>query len=200
MHWFPESVTVEPLNDEESEILAQSKPHLRPLLFGQPQVKEIVRRPFFAKILDQSYVADPNTPPPQSEVDLIENWWARGGYNASGQDAIGRQGAIIDLAAFRARHLSGPIAFSATTQQSTVAKIDELVTDGILQQRHVQDIRFVSLMTSFLNGLSFMSLWIASEEWLKEIQRLWRAAGCSPRRRTPRSSASMPRAKIGRTH
>ena len=39
-----ESVIVEPLNDEESEILAQSKPHLRPLLFGQPQVKEIVRR------------------------------------------------------------------------------------------------------------------------------------------------------------
>ena len=112
------SVTVEPLNDDESEILAQSKPHLRPLLFGQSQVKDIVRRPFFAKILDQSYVADPNAPPPQSEVDLIENWWARGGYNASGQDAIGRQGAIIDLAAFRARHLSRPIAFRQLEQST----------------------------------------------------------------------------------
>ena len=82
----------------------------RPLLFGQPHVKEIVRRPFFAKILDQSYVADPDTPPPQSEVDLIENWWARGGYSASGQDAIGRQAGHHRLGGFPSP-TSEPIQF-----------------------------------------------------------------------------------------
>jgi hypothetical protein len=41
---------------------------------------------------------------PQSEVDLIENWWARGGYNAAGRNAIERQRAIVELAALRARH------------------------------------------------------------------------------------------------
>jgi hypothetical protein len=70
-----------------------AKPHLRALPFGPPQVKEIVRRPFFAKVLDQSFVADPSGPPYtlQSEVDLTENWWARGGYNATGRNAIERQ-------------------------------------------------------------------------------------------------------------
>ena len=162
------SVTVEPLNDDESEILAQSKPHLRPLLFGQPQVKEIVRRPFFAKILDQSYVADPNAPPPQSEIDLIENWWARGGYNASGQDAIGRQGAIIDLAAFRARHLSSPIAFRQLAQP-TQAKIDELVTDGILQSVRIgHTVRFSHDI--FFEWGFFHVLTERGDDWLKEIR------------------------------
>jgi hypothetical protein len=45
------SITVERLNDDESKILAESKPHLKVLLFGPDPVKEIVRRPFFAKIL-----------------------------------------------------------------------------------------------------------------------------------------------------
>jgi len=162
------SVTVEPLNDDESEILAKSKPHLRALLFGEDRVREIVRRPFFAKILDQSYVADPNAPPPQSEVDLIENWWARGGYNASGQDAIGRQGAIIELAAFRARHLSRPIGFRQLAQ-STVAKIDELVTDGILQ--HAREGHTVRFSHDIFFEWAFFHVLVDREEgWLNEVR------------------------------
>lgn len=163
----PRSVTVEPLNDDESEILAESKPHLKALLFGADQVKEIVRRPFFAKILDQSYVADPDTPPPQSEVDLIENWWARGGYGASGQDAIGRQRAIINLGAFRARHLSDPIRLSSL-EESTVATIDDLVTDGILQ--HVRPGHTVRFSHDIFFEWAFSHILVDCEEqWLKEI-------------------------------
>jgi hypothetical protein len=162
------SVTVGPLNDDESEILAQSKPHLRALLFGADRVRDIVRRPFFAKILDQSYVADANVLPPQSEVDLIENWWARGGYNASGQDAIGRQRAIIDLAAFRVRHLSRPIGFRELAQ-STVAKIDELVTDSILQHaRAGHTVRFSHDI--FFEWAFFHVLVDREEGWLNEIR------------------------------
>jgi hypothetical protein len=162
------SVIVEPLNDDESEILAQSKPHLRALLFGADRVKEIVRRPFFAKVLDQGYVADANAPPPQSEVDLVESWWTRGGYNSSGQDAIGRQRAIIDLAAFRARHLSRPISFPELAQ-STVTKIDELVTDGILQHAHAgHTVRFSHDI--FFEWAFFHVLVDREEQWLKEIR------------------------------
>ncbi len=162
------SVIVEPLNDDESEILAQSKPHLRELLFGTDRVKEIVRRPFFAKVLDQGYVADANAPPPQSEVDLIESWWTRGGYNSSGQDAIGRQRAIIDLAAFRARHLSRPISFPELAQ-STVTKIDELVTDGILQHAHAgHTVRFSHDI--FFEWAFFHVLVDREEQWLEEIR------------------------------
>ena len=161
------SISVEPLNDDEAKILAESKPHLKALLFGADPVKEIVRRPFFAKILDQSYVADPNAPPPQSEVDLIENWWARGGYNASGQDAIGRQRAIINLGAFRARHLSVSIHLSRL-EGSTVARIDDLVTDGILQ--HVRPGHTVRFSHDIFFEWAFFHVLVDREEqWLKEI-------------------------------
>ena len=116
-----ETVKVGQLRDEEAETLAKAKPHLRPLLFGSPQVREIVRRPFFAKVLNQSHVADPSatTFVPKSELDLIENWWRRGGYNESGQSAMERQRALLDLARIRARQLSQPIGLSQLTRSHT---------------------------------------------------------------------------------
>lgn len=127
-----ETLEVSQLNDEEAETLAKAKPHLRPLLFGSDQVREIVRRPFFAKVLNQNYLADPSeqTFTPQSEVDLIENWWRRGGYNETGQSAIERQRVLLELASIRARQLSQPIGLS---QLTSIAHIDNLISDGILQ-------------------------------------------------------------------
>lgn len=46
-HLKVETLNLDQLSDEEAEILAQAKPHLRPLLFGANQIREIVRRPFF---------------------------------------------------------------------------------------------------------------------------------------------------------
>jgi hypothetical protein len=161
------SVTVGILDEDESETLAQSKPHLRALLFGAGTVREIVRRPFFAKILDQRYVADPNAAPPESEVDLIENWWARGGYSASGQDAIGRQQAIMDLGAFRAGHLSDLIRLSGL-ERSTITTIDDLVTDGILQQVNLgHTVRFSHDI--FFEWAFYHVLVDRAEHWLEEI-------------------------------
>lgn len=137
-----ETLSVGQLSDDEAESLAKAKPHLRSLLFGSAQVQEIVRRPFFAKVLNQSYMADPSasTFVPQSEVDLIENWWRRGGYNETGQNALERQRALLDLASVRARQLSQPIAFS---QLTSVAHIDDLRSDGILQNaREGVSVRF----------------------------------------------------------
>ena len=137
-----ETLGVSQLNDEEAETLAKAKPHLRPFLFGSDQVREIVRRPFFAKVLNQNYVADPSdqTFTPQSEVDLIENWWRRGGYNETGQSAIERQRVLLDLASVRARQLSQPIGLS---QLTSVAHIDNLLSDGILQNaREGVSVRF----------------------------------------------------------
>jgi len=127
-----ETLKVGQLSDEDAEALAKTKPHLRTLLFGSSQVQEIVRRPFFAKVLNQSHMADHNalTFAPQSELDLIENWWRRGGYNESGQSAIERQRALLDLARARARQFSQPIGLSNLT---SVAHINDLRSDGILQ-------------------------------------------------------------------
>ena len=163
-----ETLGVDQLSDEEAETLAKAKPHLRPLLFGSAQVQEIVRRPFFAKVLNQSYVADPSVPTfaPQSEVDLIENWWRRGGYNETGQSAIERQRALLDLARVRARQLSQPIGLS---QLTSVAHIDDLRSDGILQNaREGISVRFAHDI--FFEWAFFHVLADRGAQWMEEIK------------------------------
>ena len=163
-----ETLGVDGLSDEEAEILANAKPHLRPLLFGTGQVREIVRRPFFAKVLNQNLVADPDGPlfTPGSEIDLIENWWKRGGYNASGQEAIERQRSILDLAVVRARQLSKPIKLS---QLKSVAHIDDLRRDGILQDaRTGHSVRFAHDI--FFEWGFFHVLADEGARWLDEIR------------------------------
>lgn len=163
-----DTLGVDELNDEESEILATAKPHLRPLLFGNTSVKTIVRRPFFAKILNQNYMADSGAPPfaPKSEVDLIENWWRRGGYNEDGQTAIERQQTMIELARFRARELSQPIGLR---QLTSIAHIDDLRSDGIIQNaREGISVRFshdIFFEWAFLHVLAD-----SSHHWIDEIR------------------------------
>lgn len=163
-----ETLGVVQLSDEEAETLAKAKPHLGPLLFGSAQVQEIVRRPFFAKVLNQSYVAAPSPPTfaPQSEVDLIENWWRRGGYNETGQSAIERQRALLDLARVRARQLSQPIGLS---QLTSVAHIDDLRSDGILQNaREGISVRFAHDI--FFEWAFFHVLAERGAQWIEEIK------------------------------
>lgn len=163
-----ETLGVGQLSDEEAETLAKAKPHLRPLLFGSAQVQEIVRRPFFAKVLNQRYVTDPSVPTfaPRSEVDLIENWWRRGGYNETGQSAIERQRALLDLARIRARQLSQPIRLSELT---SVAHIDGLRSDGILQNaREGISVRFAHDI--FFEWAFFHVLADRETQWMDEIK------------------------------
>lgn len=163
-----ETLSVGQLSNEEAETLAKAKPHLRALLFGSVQVEEIVRRPFFAKVLNQSYVANPSTTTfaPQSEVDLIENWWRRGGYNETGQNAIERQRALLDLARVRARQLSQPIGYS---QLTSVAQINDLISDGILQHaREGISVRFAHDI--FLEWAFFHVLAERGAQWIEEIK------------------------------
>ncbi len=163
-----ETLKVDGLNDEDAEILAEAKPHLRPLLFGVSQVRSIVRRPFFAKILNQSYGADSVAPTfaPRSEIDLIENWWKRGGYNESGQSAVERQRVLLDLAHVRARQLSLPIGLS---QLTSVAHIEDLRSDGILQDARTGiSVRFAHDI--FFEWAFFHVLADCGRQWINEIK------------------------------
>jgi hypothetical protein len=163
------SVEIGKLADDEAEALAQGNPQLRALLFGPSQVREIVRRPFFAKILNQSFASESVEPSfePQSEVDLLTNWWTRGGYNAVGQNAIERQRAIIELGTARARHLSRPVPLSGLTT-GTIGLIEQLVADGILQ--HVQKGHTVRFAHDIFFEWSFFDLLADhADTWFDEI-------------------------------
>lgn len=93
------TVEVGSFNDAEAEELALAKPALRPLLFGDDRVKEIARRPFFAAVLARSLeTAAGERAAPQSEVELLNVWWARGGYDSDEQRIYQRQRTLIQLA------------------------------------------------------------------------------------------------------
>lgn len=163
-----ETLQVEIFDDQESEILANKKPQLRSLLFGTDQVRNIVRRPFFAKILNQGYLADPSdsTFAPQSEIDLIENWWRRGGYNEIGQNVVERQRTLLELAKARVSNLSQPIFLS---RLSTINHLDALRVDGILQDaREGISVRFTHDI--FFEWAFFYVLTEASPQWMDIIK------------------------------
>lgn len=103
--WFPATfyrgtqigdVQVKPFNDNEAEVLAKEKPGLSHLLLGAPSVRSIARRPFFAAVLAQSF-RDGATAP-QTEVDIINAWWARAGHDATAEVVPQRQRALLDIA------------------------------------------------------------------------------------------------------
>ncbi|MFD2177166.1 hypothetical protein [Veronia pacifica] len=163
-----ETLGLEQLNDKEAEELASANPHMRSLLFGDPQVRKIVRRPFFAKVLSQGYVAEPSAPAfaPQSEIDLVEHWWRRGGYNEIGQNVIERQQTLLNLATARTRTLNQPIRLRVLT---SVAHIENLKSDGILQS--VREGISVQFAHDIFFEWAFLQVLVDSgSQWVDEIR------------------------------
>ena len=138
--WFPGTfyrdtgigdVSIELFSDSEAESLAKEKPNLRRLLWGPTPVREIARRPFFAAVLVRSF-SDKDTTP-RTEVDLIDAWWARGGYDAP-EDAVPlRQRALLDLAEKGVRTLGKEIAAQGLND-STFMQIATLKDDCVIRQ------------------------------------------------------------------
>lgn len=129
-------VDVENLTDEEASLLADSLPALQPLLTGgNERVRTLARRPFFAAVLARGFsrAAYPSGFAPQSEVDLVEAWWTRGGYDALAPQALARQRGLIELAQRSAPDLGRNVRIrdlSAATQDVLPA----LEEDGLVQQ------------------------------------------------------------------
>jgi hypothetical protein len=129
-------VDVENLTDEEAYSLADSLPALRPLLTGSNErVLTLARRPFFAAVLARGFsqAAYPSGFEPQSEVDLVEAWWKRGGYDAHAPQALARQRGLIELAQRSAPDLGRNVRIrdlSVATQEVLLA----LEEDGLVQQ------------------------------------------------------------------
>lgn len=129
-------VDVENLTDEEASWLADSLPALSPLLTGGNEgMRALARRPFFAAVLARGFSrgAYPSGFAPQSEVDLVEAWWSRGGYNAHAPQSLARQRGLIELAQRSAPDLGRNVSIRdlSTTTRDVLLALEE---DGLVQQ------------------------------------------------------------------
>jgi hypothetical protein len=138
--WFPKTfigeqgigdVAVTPFSDEEAAALAAERPALRRLLIGSgPNVQEIARRPFFAAVLASSLPADIEAP--QTEVDLINAWWSRGGHDAAQDTIRQRQRAMIDLAENGSRSIGKSVA-ARDLATATVSQLSDFERDLVIR-------------------------------------------------------------------
>ena len=129
-------VDVENLTDEEASSLADSLPALQPLLIGgNERVRILARRPFFAAVLARGFsqAAYPSGFAPQSEVDLVDAWWTRGGYDAHVPQALARQRGLIELAQRSAPDLGRNIRIRDLSP-ATQEVLSALEEDGLVQQ------------------------------------------------------------------
>lgn len=129
-------VDVENLTDEEASSLADSLPALQPLLTGgNERVRTLARRPFFAAVLARglSRAAYPSGFAPQSEVDLVEAWWTRGGYDAHAPQALARQRGLIELAQRSAPDLGRNVRLRDLSA-ATLDVLPALEEDGLVQE------------------------------------------------------------------
>ena len=138
--WFPAAfyrdtgigdVPIGPFSNNEAEALAKEKPNLKRLLLGPTAVREIARRPFFAAVLARSFPEEATTP--QTEVDLIDAWWARAGHDAPEETVPQRRRALLDLAEKGVRNLGKNITVQGL-KAPTLAQIAALKDDRIIRE------------------------------------------------------------------
>lgn len=187
--WLPQaaigrgigSVEVPVFDDAESEALAAQLPSLRPLLLGNPKLQAVARRPFFASVLAKTMPTDAgvDAPAPQSEADLIKQWWKGGGYGADAASVPQRKRSLLEIASKCASRSGMNVRLSRLTPE-TAACLHELIEDGVIQAigdddryRFVHDIYFEWAFYQFLQDRE--DDWIATLTEAGEPPALGRA-------------------------
>lgn len=166
------SIQVMPFDEVEAGALAEARPRLRSLLFGPEPVRSLVRRPFFAKVLDVPDIEAGDTP--RSEIELMRHWWVRGGFDAEGGQALLRQRALLRLVRLRALQPDAPVALDAL-DGALLPCIGDLIADGVLEA--IADHHFVRFAHDIFFEWSFAQLLAgAGTGWITQL----RAAGEPP--------------------
>jgi len=149
-------VEVQSFDDDEAGEIAIQRPALGVLLFGDAKLQELARRPFFLSALSSL----PGAQSIRSEIDLIDVWWQRGGYNAPAARAGHRQHALLALARSGASTMGRRIAILDIDPTS----IAELRADGII--RDVRAGHTVALTHDIYFEWAFLHLLIeAGTDW-----------------------------------
>lgn len=158
-----QTINIELLNDDECYELAQQIPSIEKLIFSESNVRKIIRRPFFAKVLTS---LKSNDFEPESELELIDAWWERGGFNAIGQSIYNRQDFLKRLSELKSQNLSNSVK---RREIQPIDALDSLVVDGIV---HVNS---KSSTVDFTHDIFYewSLLYILLEEeqtWLNKIE------------------------------
>jgi hypothetical protein len=122
------SISVGTFNDEEVGQIATALPALAPILNASGAVREIARRPFFLRVLAEG-VTRGDAEAPQSEIELIEAWWARGGYDATRADARRRQQLLRSAAELGISSFGRLI----DVQRLDAGALQDLIDDSVLR-------------------------------------------------------------------
>lgn len=158
-------IDVAGFDDAEALSLAQQKPSLAGLLFGNEQVQAIVRRPFFAGVLIKRHAGDASAP--NSEIGLATAWWAGGGYGAEAASAGQRRNTLVALAQAGATTLGRRIQALGLDAQA----LAELEADGIV--RDVRVGQTVQFMHDIYFEWAFLQFLISKgEQWLDVIRQM----------------------------
>jgi hypothetical protein len=162
------TVAVGAFGDTEAGALVRQRPALRPLLFGNERVREIARRPFFAAVIARSVAhgGAGTQVAPQSEIELIEAWWARGGgHDADDSLVYERQRTLVSLAKAGASALGRRMGLDGFN----LSAIRELRRDDVT--RDVQTGHSVGFAHDIFFEWAFLHLLLDREgEWIAEIQ------------------------------
>lgn len=175
--WLPQtaigdrigSVEVPPFDDAEAETLSAQQPSLRPLLLGNTKLQAIARRPFFASVLAKAISAETgaDAPAPQSEADLIKQWWKRGGYGADAGSVPQRKRALLEIASKCASRSGMNVRLSRLAPE-TAACLCELVEDGVIQAVGDDD-RYRFAHDIYFEWSFYQSLQDREEDWIAAL-------------------------------
>lgn len=178
-NWLPPSVTnavgigsisVSSLNDSEALILARRMPSLQPLLFGNPKIRDIARRPFFAAVLVKAATSEKIAPfNPQSETDLMNEWWCRGGYGADATAVFLRQRTLLEIARSGVRRMGLNITLGALSAEAAT-QLASLIDDGIIQD--AGNNRFKFAHDIFFEWAFYQELKGQEDQWIATLAEL----------------------------
>ena len=122
------TITIEPLTDDEKEVVADSIPRLRPLFRDGDNLDVLLSRPFFLEAILKLSSAAGNLP--ASEAELLDLWWQLGAANdPQFATAQKRRDVLIDLAGHAAALPNTPLPIGGLDANA----VDELRSADVLR-------------------------------------------------------------------
>jgi len=127
------TIAVTPLDDDELNVVANTFPRLRPLLFQSGGADIILKRPFFLNAL-LGLAGDGEAQLPATEAELLRLWWQMGGSDRKDSSSVQhRRNLLLDVGEALCRAPNTPVAIRALSPDV----LEELKSAGVLRDREL---------------------------------------------------------------